>query len=674
MNRLVVKRAAGLGVALFCFPCPRAYAEAPPTEVEEITVVETARHEAEVLAPSVHVSTIEIPDLEGPIESTPDLLSQAVGVQVQRFGGLGAFTTISIRGSASNQVPIFLDGVPLSQAQDLTVNLSDLPLDSLERIEVYRGAVPVGFGGGGVGGVVNLVSRAPSETPETEISVAGGSFGTRKLVATHRRKIGEHSVLAHISYLGSKGDFRYFDDNGTPENPSDDGRTTRINNDFDTVEALLKTSSPIGDRLMLDLFQEGFFREQGVAGPGDAQFARPSLLSARSLTYLRLRGDRIFDDTVDGDIKLFGVYNLQNFNTPDPRDSHGTLRDTRNQSAFVGINTSGTWFASRTHALTWFLQVGYERLFQENDGNAVKRVPDQSRLSVAAALQDEISLLDDRISLLPSVRYEHLRDRTSAADNSNTPETDPETTRRDLWNPSLGVVVRPTSWLSLRGNIARLTRPPSFSELFGNSGSTLGNANLKPETATNRDVGFAVQWQAPDQLAWLDSASFEYVYFDNDIRDLISFELASPVRFRAFNIESARVSGHEVSVSVEALDHLDVAVNFTHQDAENLDIDSREGNQLPLRPSTELFARPRIFGDWGSLYYEFTYLSENPIDRDNFNVTPSRTIHTIGGTWKPVEWLTAKLEVANLADQDIRDLGDFPLPGISVFGGLSAEF
>jgi outer membrane cobalamin receptor len=164
------------------------------------------------------------------------------------------------------------------------------------------------------------------------------------------------------------------------------------------------------------------------------------------------------------------------------------------------------------------------------------------------------------------------------------------------------------------------------------------------------------------------------VFFHNDVCDLISFEQVRPGKFRAFNVGSARITGHEVSVAAEVLDHVGLDLNYTHQNAENRDVDSPEGNQLPLRPSDELFVRPRVFAAWGSLYYEFTFLGDNPTDTDNFVTVPSRTIHTIGGTVKPLSWLTARLEIANLADADVRDLGDFPLPGLSVFGGLKAVF
>ncbi len=645
----------------------------PSGDVEEITVYERPVGEAERRAPSSFVTDIEVPAVAAPVDTTAELLSQSAGIQVQRFGGLGAFSTVSIRGSAANQVPIFLDGVPLSQARDQTVNLSDLPLDSLERIEAYRGTVPVGFGGGGTGGVVNLVTRVPGSEPKTEISAAGGSFSTRKVVATHTRRVGEdHGLLAHVSYLGSEGDFEYFDDNGTPENPADDETTTRRNNAFDSVDVLLKTSHELGGPYSAELLQDVFFRDQGVPGPGAAQFDEPSLLTLRSLTYLRLRAEGLLDEQVDGDARLFVVYNLQEFS--DPEGDFGARLDTHNQSILVGGSSSGTWYHTDWHRPSWFAEVGWEQFSPYNETSDPKQGPDQSRLRISLSVQDEIMLFGDRIILVPSLRYDHLRDEFSGVDLANMPDTPPETTGRDLWSPAVGLAARPTSWLTLRGNIGQYQRAPNFSELFGNAGSVAGNAELEPETAINRDIGLVAAWQEPSYLPWLGSARLEYAFFYNNVRDLIAFELIRPGKFRAFNIESARVTGHEISLALEAFEHLGLDLNYTHQDSENRAVDSPEGNQLPLRPNQQLFARPRLFADWGSLYYELTFVSENPVDDDNFEVVPSRTIHTLGGTLEPLSWLTVRLEIANLADADVRDVGDFPLPGLSVFGGITAVF
>ncbi len=667
-SELMLMQAMLIGTALPTMASPTC---AQPDTVENITVRGDRQTSAERRAPSAFSTAIDVTARAAPIETVAEVLSENVGMQVQHFGGLGAFSTISIRGSSANQVPVYLDGIPLTQSQDQAVNLSNLPLDGLETIEAYRGTVPVGFGGGGIGGVVNLVTRPADDDPHTEISVGYGSFDTRKAVLTHTQRWGDSSLLAHISYLGSEGDFEFFDDNGTPENPTDDQTSTRINNHFDTVDLLLKGSHDLGSGASIELLQEVFFKDQGVPGPGNTQFNRPSLLNLRSLTYLRLRRDGMFEDTIDGDLTIYGIYNLQKFKDPD--GDFGARQDTHNQTMLLGGSTHGTWQAPYEQNVSWFAELAYERFFPANETNPPLPVrgPDQIRVRTTVALQDEIDLFTGFVSIVPSLRFDQLWDEFSGVNVANFPDSPAESSTRSLWTPALGIAARPASWLTIRGNIGRFQRAPNFSELFGNSGSVLGNATLDPETGINRDIGFVLDWPA---ITWIDAGRFEYAFFYNDVRDLIAFEQVNPRRFRAFNVGDTRIIGHEISATTSALGFLGIDLNYTYQDSENRSVDSPEGNQLPLRPANEVFVRPRLYNDWGSVYYEYTYLGANPTDRDNFKVVPARSIHSVGVTAQPLSWLTLRLRADNVGDADIRDLGDFPLPGLSITGGVEAVF
>ena len=173
---------------LLCVPAVGAVRGEEDAPVATIVVTAEPPAATESRAPTAFATEIPAEPHAEQVETVADALSESVGVQVRRFGGLGAFSTISIRGSSSNQVQLYLDGIPLSRARDETVNLSDLPLDSLDHIEVYRGTVPVGFGSGGIGGVVNLVTKPPSATPTTDVGVSYGSFDTRKVIASHSRR------------------------------------------------------------------------------------------------------------------------------------------------------------------------------------------------------------------------------------------------------------------------------------------------------------------------------------------------------------------------------------------------------------------------------------------------------------------------------------------------------
>jgi outer membrane receptor protein involved in Fe transport len=89
----------------------------------------------------------------------------------------------------AGQVQVYLDGVPLSRADNEVVNLSDLPLDAVDHVEVYRGTTPLIFSQSGPAGVVNVVTRRPGTTPLAAAAGSYGSFETRKGSLAARREL-----------------------------------------------------------------------------------------------------------------------------------------------------------------------------------------------------------------------------------------------------------------------------------------------------------------------------------------------------------------------------------------------------------------------------------------------------------------------------------------------------
>jgi outer membrane cobalamin receptor len=601
------------------------------------------------------------------LETLSEALAESVGVQVRRFGGLGAFSTMSIRGSSANQVQVYLDGIPLSRARNETVNLADLPLDSLERIEVYRGTAPVMFGAGGIGGVVNLVTKPPSTEPVTDFTAGYGSFETRKVVAAHTRKVGPFELLGFVTYLGSKGDFTFLDDRGTEQNPADDRETTRRDNAFDSVEGLFKGAWSSPDGLRVDLTSETFFKDQGLPGAGNRNDLpqSASLRDLRALNYLRATRPGLLDAKLDLIGTLFGIYERLGLSDRQNKLGGGN-QDGQDTTSVVGGNLGATYALTESHAVEGMTELSYERLAPFSDLPEPTNYPDQTRWHGALAVQDRAAFLDERILVVPTLRYEHLRDSFTEVDLQGRPVPPRHTDDRDLWTPALGISVSPQPWLLLKGNISRQQRAPNFSELFGHTGTVTGESKLKPETGINRDVGLVLQHQPQH---WLDRVRLEYAYFNNDIDDLIVLKLLGQGRFKPQNVNGARVRGHEVALATTWFGHFDLDANYTHQDSENLDPDYRY-KQLPLRPADELYTRLTFFGSPGKLFYEFNLVDGNYLDSANYDHVRERDVHTLGLTLTPWQSLALTFEVRNLTDNQIADVGKFPLPGRSFFGTI----
>src|SRR6185436_7462950 len=220
-------------------------------------------------------------------ETLPQLLSELPGVTVTRLGGLGALATLSLRGSAANQVAVYVDGVPLNSAVWGGVDVGALPIADVDRIEVYRGMSPTAFGSSAIGGIVSLESRAPEQSGLAAYA-GGGSFrtgfgGAQASWAGRRVRL---YLGAH--YLGSRGDFIYYDDNHTPAEPGDDEpNRVRENNALEQLDGLARAAVPLAGRRQLLATLSFFGRDKGLAPYGSYEAQGASLGTRRFLGSVR---------------------------------------------------------------------------------------------------------------------------------------------------------------------------------------------------------------------------------------------------------------------------------------------------------------------------------------------------------------------------------------------------
>lgn len=85
-------------------------------------------------------------------------MAKIPGVKVRESGGLGSSTSITLDGFSGKHVKIFIDGVP-QEGVGSSFGLNNIPINFADRIEVYKGVVPVGFGTDALGGVINIVTN-----------------------------------------------------------------------------------------------------------------------------------------------------------------------------------------------------------------------------------------------------------------------------------------------------------------------------------------------------------------------------------------------------------------------------------------------------------------------------------------------------------------------------------
>src|SRR5690606_34161931 len=161
-----------------------------------------------------------------------ELMNRSPGIRIRQGSGLGNDVDVSINGFQGNSVQYFRDGIPLEYLGG-GYGINNVPINLLERAEVYKGVIPVSLGGDALGGAVNLVTRKPVGSM-LDVSYEAASFNTH---------------IAHISAYHSDHANRWF--------IGVDGFYNHSDNDYKAdVEVVNEQANPVP--VTVPLFHNGY--------------------------------------------------------------------------------------------------------------------------------------------------------------------------------------------------------------------------------------------------------------------------------------------------------------------------------------------------------------------------------------------------------------------------------
>ena len=166
---------------LFCVSF-LSIAQAAEDAILKPTVVTASRTEQIVTDVIAHTTVLGRDAIEqSQLIDLPSLLAREAGFQFTQNGGRGTAATAFLRGAASLQVLVLIDGVPITK-QDTTgtVSLEHIMLDQVDRIEIVRGNVSAVYGSGAIGGVIQVFTKDTQTQPASYVKAEIGSYGSRK--------------------------------------------------------------------------------------------------------------------------------------------------------------------------------------------------------------------------------------------------------------------------------------------------------------------------------------------------------------------------------------------------------------------------------------------------------------------------------------------------------------
>lgn len=193
------------------------------TKVEELNeIVVVSNGVSRLKRSAFNAIALDTKALQNSTQSLSEALAQAPGMKIRESGGVGSDMQLMMDGFSGKHIKIFIDGVP-QEGVGSSFGLNNIPVNYAERIEVYKGVVPVGFGTDAIGGVINIITKKNQKRWFLDASYSYGSFNTHKSHVNFGQTFGNGFMYEIHAFQN------YSDNNYYVDTPVKDFETGAIN-------------------------------------------------------------------------------------------------------------------------------------------------------------------------------------------------------------------------------------------------------------------------------------------------------------------------------------------------------------------------------------------------------------------------------------------------------------
>ena len=409
----------------------------------------------------------------------PDILKTDVSTYIKSYGTGVSLQTISLNGLGAEHTLILVDGVRINSFQNSQIDLSLIPRNNIDRIEIVNNGASSIYGSNAMGGIVNIITKNStySERPVSiSSSFSAGSYETYN----HSLAIEAHSqsfnTRIQYSKETSKGNYKYNFDNGLNL-----VELEREHSSYTLEDISLNTRWIIDNNNFIKLMSTYSYQDKDV--PGVATGSAPSPTKQYDKNWNNIL---VMENMFSKEVALKTSFNFQN-------NHMKYLVKPVTNSYYKNLVYSGAVELKVENEL-YNIICGYDfthATLQSNEvDDGIKR--NQQALFAASSL-NPIKWL----KIFPSVRYDYISDIDKGA-----------------FTYKLGINLQPfdDTGLSLKGNFGRNFRSPSFNDLYWKTG---GNKELRPEYSTNSEAGILYGFHS------VIEGQFEITYIHVDAKDKI---------------------------------------------------------------------------------------------------------------------------------------------------------
>ena len=524
---------------------------------------------------SMPVTVIDMSNMRGTVSNVQDILAKTVGVTLRTSGGVGSSSRISIRGLEGKRIGFFIDELPMSEQTDY-LDINDIPIDMIDRIEIYKGVVPARFGGSSLGGAINIVIR---EYPDkyADLSYGYESFNTHKAQGVFKRNLKARGLV-----FGIGGGYTTSDNNYTFDSPYREG--LRITRNHDKYRKYIIGGSFKAKKWWFD---EVEFEPVVVKTYKEVQGIEYDIREAHSESLMAGLANKLTKDnflTEGLNLDMFNGVELTKMNFidkatrryewdgssyPTPSRYGGEVgynfpSDSDDQKLSFINKTNLEYIINERHSFNFNSVFSIAKGTPKDELKTLslgKQVNFDSRMhSWVSGVTYDLRSLDDIFLNSLTVRYYQYTMHTQMA-----PLFVPGKYDVDLQKNNWGVnnALRYRFLPSLMGKLSAgyEVRIPSESELLGDGISVVPSADLLPERNASANIGLLFDLTGKHPTNAQIEMNFFYMY----LQDMIRYT-AGLIGAQYQNFGEMRTLGVEFEAKADVLPSLYAYVNTTYQD------------------------------------------------------------------------------------------------------------
>ena len=606
--------------------------------------------------------------------SVADALRYFSGIQLKDYGGVGGIKTVNIRSMGTHHLGISYDGVALGNAQNGQIDLGQFSLDNVEEITLYNGQKSAIFQPAsdfGNAGSIYIRTKMPDLSTrdyKLRFKAQYGSSDMFRFSTLWEQKLSERvSSSVSAGFLTASGKYKFRYERRYPNGETAwDTTAVRQNGDIhaERIEANLYGRIDQGGwQAKAYLYNSA----RGIPGAIVNNVWRRGERQQDLNTFVQADFNKSIGDGFSTRwLAKYAYYNTHYVN----RDSTQLPVDNRYRQQELYLSTANVlellpnWSASLSYDLKW-------NKLDADTWNFAYPTRLSNLVSVATAI--DYKHLKAQGSLLATF----VNDRSHRNGISYTLHHS-----QFKLTPALFVNVYPFrgTFFSMRAYAKKSFRMPTFNDLYY---TDMGNANLKPESAMQYDVGFALNKHFEQGIVRHAEMHFDAYY--NKVRDkIVAYPKGQQFRWTMLNLGDVRIKGIDVEAEADCQVGRDltatVRAQYTYQDARDVTDPSTSyyNDQIPYIPWHSGSAIVGLtYRSW-QLNYSFIYAGERYDEQENIlynHVEPWYTSDLslrYQCTCHRVQY-TMMLEVNNVLDQQYEVIVNYPMPGRNYAVTLSVE-